>query len=138
MRRVIRITLGAVLVAATAGSTCPGGSGGVNVITPDEVQGTYTLGSYAAASSATQFPPDATGDLTLTTTRYYELIHLTGQPDQVDSGTYSIFNGSSSVISEMSDVSGYSLSGTIERTSNGIRLNMTATGGHVVTVWNKN
>jgi hypothetical protein len=63
---------------------------------------------------------------------------LTGLPDQLDSGTYTMFNGASTVISERSDVSGYAFSGTVALTSYGIRLDMTAPGGHVATTWNKN
>lgn len=141
MQRVARRSAAVALVALAvtlSGSTCPGGNDGTNVIQPNELSGSYDLLSHAVASQPVLVPPTATGTLAMSASRYNVTLHISGQPDLVDSGTYGIFNGSTSVIHMNSDAGFGSMSGNVTFVSNILTLQLNTVAGGVVDTWNKN
>ena len=91
MDRFVRFCFAlAVLAMAGAVTASCRSNDGTNPLSPPELQGTYDLISLSLPGQPVILPPAATGGLALTLPRYSILVHVTGQPDLVDSGTYSL------------------------------------------------
>jgi len=137
MLRRTRI-LAAVLAAAVAGVTLASCSNSTSSsgLTPQQMQGNYTLTSFTAPPNPTLGPPLATGTLALTLTNWTLVLNITGSPTEYDGGTYTI---DGNTFSEHSDSTGFTYNGTATLVNgDSLTVDVLAAGVQVSSTWHKN
>ena len=125
-------SLAAITVAAAASCSSSTSSSG---LTPQEMQGNYSLTSFTTPPSPTLNPPAVTGTLILTLTNFTLVLNLGGAPPQYDGGTYTI---SGNTFTENSDSTGLTYSGTAHLVNDSLNVEVTTPGGVINTTWHKN
>ena len=137
LRSVVRPSVFLVAVALLASACGSDNNSTAPNITPQEVQGGWTLVSFTQGGN-TLVPPDATGTLALTLTTY--ALDITLPPpigEEADTGTYTISGTTWSQTSTAAANGGVQSQGTAALSANQdtLSVNVTTQNQQVATTW---